>query len=58
MAQMLQHSWLKCYNTIAVIKLTKVTSHFPPEKTVSWFGSLLALPLSPNPAIFPLNKPQ
>ena len=31
MAQMLQHSWLKCYYTIAVIKLTKATSHFPLE---------------------------
>ena len=27
MAHMLQHSWLKCY-TIAVIKLTKTTSHW------------------------------
>ena len=31
MAQMLQHSWLKCYYIIAVIKLTKATSHFPLE---------------------------
>ena len=31
MAQMLQHPCLKCDHTIAVIILTKATSHFPPE---------------------------
>ena len=45
---MLQHSWLKCYYTIAVIKLTKATSH--------WKHSLVARPFPPKSRYLPADQ--
>ena len=53
---MLQHSWLNCYYTIAVIKLTKATSQLRTGNTASWHGSLLALPLSPKSRYHPADQ--
>ena len=55
MAHMLQHSWLKCYYTIAVIKLTKATSHWKHSLVVR---SIACLHSPPNPAITPPIKRQ
>ena len=53
MAHMLQHSWLKCY-TIAVIKLTKATFHFPLK---THFPRLIACsPLSPKSRYHPADQ--
>ena len=50
MAQMLQHSWFKCYYTIAVIKLTKATSQFPLETQPRGSAHCFLSHSPPNPA--------
>ena len=55
MAQMFQRSWLKCYYTIAVIKLTRATSHFPLETQPR--GRLIACsPALPKSRYLPVDQ--